>query len=193
MLKRVPGFAIWLTGLPSSGKTTLANALSLLLSERGISVQILDSDDLRGKLTPHPTYSPEERDWLYDIITFLAELLTNNGVNVLIAATALRRAYREAARSRIRRFAEVYVDCPIDVCKMRDPKGLWESVEKGEITALPGTGVPYEAPESPEVRVDTSHLSIDNAGRQIFDQLDGLGFFKPKIAVAQEISVDIVG
>ncbi|MGQ9648307.1 MAG: adenylyl-sulfate kinase [Thermodesulfobacteriota bacterium] len=193
MVKRVPGFAIWLTGLPSSGKTTLANALSLLLSERGISVQILDSDDLRGKLTPHPTYSPEERDWFYDTVAFLAELLTNNGVNILIAATASRRAYRELARSRIKRFAEVYIDCRVEVCKARDPKGLWGSAEKGEVTALPGTGVPYEAPESPEVRVNTTHLSIDEAARQIFNQLDGLGFFKPKIAVAQEISVDIVG
>ncbi|OGP94088.1 MAG: hypothetical protein A2157_03640 [Deltaproteobacteria bacterium RBG_16_47_11] len=88
MLKKVPGFAIWLTGLPSSGKTTLANALSFLLSERGISVQILDSDDLRRRLTPHPTSSHEERDWFYDMIIFLAELLTSNGVNILISATA---------------------------------------------------------------------------------------------------------
>jgi adenylylsulfate kinase len=173
-----PGFAIWLTGLPSSGKTTLAYALKHLLLSRGISVQVLDSDDLRRRLTPRPTYSPEERDWFYDIITFLAELLIDNGVNVLIAATASRRAYREMARSCINRFAEVYVDCSIEVCKARDPKGLWESVEKGEITALPGAGTLYEPPESAEVRVDTDHLPIDDAARQILDQLDGMGFFQ---------------
>jgi adenylylsulfate kinase len=186
------GFAIWLTGLPSSGKSTLAYALKHLLSIRGIGAQGLDSDDLRRRLTPHPTYSNEERDWFYDIITFLAELLTDNGVNVLIAATASRRAYREAARARIRRFAEVYVDCSIEVCRARDPKGLWESAGKGEITALPGAGTLYEPPESPEVQVDTSHLSIDEAVHQILDQLDGLGFFMPRIDAAQEKSVGVL-
>jgi adenylylsulfate kinase len=105
------GFAIWLTGLPSSGKTALAHELSGLLGERGIAVQILDSDELRRRLTPNPDYSAEERDWFYDTITFLAELLTANGVHVVIAATACRRAFRQRARDRIARFAEVYVAC----------------------------------------------------------------------------------
>jgi len=172
-----PGFAIWLTGLPSSGKTTLAHTLGHLLSERGIAVQELDSDDLRRKLTPNPTYSPEERDWFYDVVTFLAGLLTDNGVNVLIAATASRRAYREAARARIGRFAEVYVDCSPEVCRARDPKGLWERADKGEITTLPGAEVPYEPPESPEVHVDTARLSIEEAADQIVCQLNEQGFF----------------
>ena len=150
------GFAIWLTGLPSSGKTTLAYALSHLLLERGEAVQVLDSDGLRQRLTPHPTYSAEERDWFYDVVSFLAELLTNNGVNVLIAATASRQAYREAARARIRRFAEVHVDCSAAVCRARDPKGLWQQADKGEISILPGVGTAYEPPESPEARVNTA-------------------------------------
>ncbi|MBU1206281.1 MAG: adenylyl-sulfate kinase [Proteobacteria bacterium] len=177
MLKKVPGFAVWLTGLPSSGKTTVANALSLLLSERGISVQILDSDDLRRRLTPHPTYSHEERDWFYDMVVFLAELLTENGVNVLISATAPRRAYRDEARTRIKRFAEVYVTCPEEVCRKRDSKGLWEQADRGEITALPGAGVPYEPPDAPEVKVDTAHLSIEDAVHQILNDLEKQGLF----------------
>jgi len=172
-----PGFAIWLTGLPSSGKTTLAHALSHLLIERGIAVQVLDSDDLRRRLTPNPTYSPEERDWFYDVVTFLAGLLADNGVNVLIAATASRRAYRQAARDRIVRFAEVYVDCSPEVCRARDPKGLWKRADEGEIMRLPGTGVPYEPPESPEVRVDTERLSIEEAADQIVCQLNEQGLF----------------
>jgi adenylylsulfate kinase len=171
------GFAIWLTGLPSSGKTTLAYALSHLLIERGVAVQVLDSDDLRRKLTSNPTYSSEERDWFYDVVTFLAGLLTDNGVNVLIAATASRRAYRQAARDHIPRFAEVYVDCSPEVCRARDPKGLWERADKGEITTLPGAGVLYEPPESPEVRVDTARLSIEEAADQIACQLNEQGFF----------------
>ena len=171
------GFAIWLTGLPSSGKTTLAYALGRLFSERGVAVQVLDSDDLRRKLTPNPTYSPEERDWFYDVVTFLAGLLTDNGVSVLIAATASRRAYRQVARDRIARFAEVYVDCSPGVCRARDPKGLWKRADRGEITTLPGAGVPYEPSESPEVRVDTARLSIEEATDQIVCQLNEQGFF----------------
>jgi adenylylsulfate kinase len=174
-----PGFAIWLTGLPSSGKTTVAHALGDLLAERGIAAQVLDSDELRTRLTPNPQYTPQERDWFYAMVTFLAELLTKNGVNCLIAATASRRAYREAAQRRIGRFAEVYVDCSPEVCYGRDPKGLWQRAQKGEITALPGMGMPYEPPESPDARVDTGGLSAEAAAEHILSQLDGKGFFSP--------------
>jgi adenylylsulfate kinase len=170
-----PGFAIWLTGLPSSGKTTLAHALSRLLDERGLAVQILDSDELRRRLTPNPTYSTEERDWFYETITFLAELLTTNGVNVLIAATASQQAYRQAARERIARFAEVYVDCPPAVCRIRDPKGLWERADRGEIATLPGAGPVYEAPDAPEARVNTARHTPEEAARQILKHLDDWG------------------
>jgi len=172
-----PGFAIWLTGLPSSGKTTIAKALKNLLLDRDIPVQVLDSDDLRQKLTPHPTYSSEERTWFYDMVTFLAELLTGNGVNVIIAATGSRRAYRQTARARIERFAEVYVDCSPDVCRARDSKGLWKKADKGEIGFLPGVGEPFEPPESPEIRVDTAGLSIEVVALTILDELDKKGFW----------------
>lgn len=171
-----PGFALWLTGLPSSGKTSLAQALSRLLLERGITVQILDSDELRRRLTPKPSYSLEERDWFYGVIAYLAELLTANGVNVLVAATAPRRAYRQAARERMGRFAEVYVECPPEVCRARDPKGLWARADRGEIATLPGGGTPYEAPEAPEVRVDTARFSAEGAARCVQRQLDRAGF-----------------
>ena len=170
-----PGFAIWLTGLPASGKTTLAHALSRLLAERGVAVQLLDSDELRRRLTPNPTYSAEERDWFYHVITFLAELLTTNGVNVLIAATASRRAYRQAARERLARFAEVHVECPPRVCRARDPKGLWARADRGEITNLPGADAPYEAPDDPEARVDTAHHSARTAARRVLGQLEDRG------------------
>jgi len=177
MLKSVkPGFAIWLTGLPSSGKTTIAKSFKILLLEREVTVQLLDSDDLRQKLTPNPTYLPEERTWFYDMVTFLAELLTDNGVNVIIAATASRRAYLQAARARIERFAEVYVDCSTEVCRARDSKGLWKKADKGEIGFLPGVGEPFDPPESPEVRLDTASLSIDEAAHTILNELDKKGF-----------------
>jgi adenylylsulfate kinase len=174
------GFAVWLTGLPSAGKSAIAQELRRLLAEQDVSVQILDSDELRVRLTPLPEYTDEERKWFYETIVFLAELLTGNGVNVLMAATGSRREYRENARSRIVRFAEVHIDCPVEVCRQRDPKGLWQKAERGEIDSLPGAGIPYEAPLSPDLKVDTSVMSINAAGRHIFDGLRRQGFFDPQ-------------
>jgi len=169
--KTHPGFAIYLTGLPSAGKTTLAHALREMLSQREISVELLDSDQMRQILTPNPTYSAPERDWFYQLLAFIAGLLTNNGVNVIIAATAPLQRHRQAARARIQRFAEVYVRCPPEMCRARDPKGLWERAYAGEITTLPGVGVPYEPPEAPEIIVDTGCLSTLEAARLVIDQL----------------------
>jgi adenylylsulfate kinase len=126
-----PGVAIWLTGLPSSGKSTLAQSLHKLLEEKGVTVQILDSDNVRKVLTPAPTYSEEERDWFYRVLAYIAGLLTENGVNVIIAATAPKREHRQAARERIHLFVEVYLNCPEEVCRERDSKGLWKRAEAG--------------------------------------------------------------
>jgi adenylylsulfate kinase len=171
------GFAVWLTGLPSSGKSVIAHELKRLLSEQGVSTQILDSDELRRRLTPQPTFTDKERKWFYDMIAFLAGLLTANGVNVLIAATGSRREYRDNARSGIERFVEVHIDCPKVVCRERDPKGLWQRAEKGEIHALPGAGTDYEAPLFPDIRVDSSMMTIQEAARHIFRGLYQKGFF----------------
>lgn len=171
------GFAIWFTGLPSSGKSTLARAVAERLAEEEIGVQILDSDEMRRVLTPEPTYSAEERDRFYDVVVYIAHLLVENGVNVLIAATGPRRRYREAARARLSRFAEVYVACPPAVCRERDPKGLWAKADQGLITTLPGAGAPYEPPAAPEAQVDSSELSVEEATTRILNQLRGQGFF----------------
>lgn len=171
-----PGFVIWLTGLPASGKSTLARRLQQRLAAGGIPTQLLDSDDLRRQLTPQPTYSQAERDWFYDTITFLAQLLAQNGVNVLIAATAPSRAYREAARKRLPRFAEVYVDCPIEVCQARDPKGLWRQARQGEISSLPGAGVAYEPPAAPDVHVQTEQQPPEESVQHILNGLIARSF-----------------
>jgi adenylylsulfate kinase len=174
--KERPGFALYLTGLPASGKTTLARALQEMLCQQGISVQILDSDQMRRILTPNPSYSSQERNWFYDVVAFIAALLTNNGVNVVIAATAPLQAHRKAARARIDRFAEVYVHCPPEVCRARDPKGLWERADRGEIQTLPGAGAPYERPVSAEITVDSEHLSAQAAAQLVMGQLKKQGF-----------------
>jgi adenylylsulfate kinase len=146
-----PGFAIWLTGRPAAGKTTLAREIRQLLAEQGIHTVILDSDELRQIVTPRPQYSTEERNGFYEVMALLAAWLVRNGVNVLIAATAHRRLYRDQARVLIQRFAEVYVDCPLAACRQRDSKGLYTQAAAN----LPGVGVPYEPPLAAEAVVDT--------------------------------------
>src|SRR5579872_285000 len=115
-------FAVWLTGLPASGKSTIAASLRAQLNGRGIDAAVLESDELRKIFTPHPRYDPEERDTFYRQMVYLGTLLTQHGVPVLFDATANRRAYRDWARQQIPKFLEVYVDCPLAACMARDPK-----------------------------------------------------------------------
>lgn len=161
-----PGFAIWFTGLPASGKSTLARAVQRALAIRGVHAVVLDSDELRAVLTPQPTYEDDERDWFYSVIVHLTDWLTRSGVNVLIAATANRSIYRDQARTRIPRFAEVYVLCPPELLRHRDPKGLYLLAATGEAPHLPSAGAIYEAPLNPEVVIDTERLSPDEAAAE---------------------------
>ncbi len=166
------GFAVWLTGLPASGKTTLSEGLARDLEERGLTVQVLDSDSLRHVLTPDPTYTLEERDWFYQVVAFIAGLLTRHGVNVLIAATANRRRYRDHARQTVERFAEIYVKCSLETCMERDEKGIYEKALAGQATTVPGLQVPYEPPNDPAVVVDTEQMSPQEGVRQIMEALE---------------------
>ncbi|HEX9724648.1 MAG TPA: adenylyl-sulfate kinase [Vicinamibacteria bacterium] len=173
------GMVLWLTGLPASGKTTLAKELRQHLTERGVAAELLDADELRKILTPHPAYTDQERDWFYGVLVYLAELLSKHGIAVLIAATAHRRAYRDEARRRLPRFAEIYVECDIETCRRRDPKGLYAAATRGEIASLPGEQVSFEVPESPEIHVDTSTLTPPAAARAVMERLVTLGVYDP--------------
>jgi len=168
---QVPGFALWLTGLPASGKTTLARALVDALKTVDVHVQLLDSDEVRTALTPEPTYSRAERDQFYRSLAYMGHLLTRNGVNVIIAATAHRQQYRAAARDSIKAFYEVYLQCPLAVCRERDPKGIYARAEAGEITRVPGIQVPYEAPVAPELVLDCESHTLEENIRKILDRL----------------------
>jgi len=171
-MDRPTGWVIWLTGLPASGKTTLAGALRCELNARGISAILLDSDALRHMLLPNSSYAPAERDWFYNRLVELAAWLARDGEHVIIAATGSRRCYREAARARLgSRFAEVWVRCPADVCRARDRKGLYSRAAAGLIHNLPGVGVPYEAPEQPEAVVYTDQQTPDQAADSVLANL----------------------
>jgi adenylylsulfate kinase len=166
------GWVVWLTGLPASGKTMLACALRRTLNARGISAIVLDSDALRRMLLPNSSYTPTERDWFYSRLSELAIWLARDGEHVIIAATGSRRCYREAARAQLGpRFAEVWVRCPVDVCRARDPKGLYRRTAAGMISNLPGVDVPYEAPERPEAVVDTELHTPEEASEIVLASL----------------------
>ena len=148
-------FAVWITGLPASGKSTLAAALKGELAKRGVQAAVLESDELRRLLTPKPRYDEEGRDAFYGTLLQLGLLLLRQGVSVIFDATANRRRYRDRARELIPRYFEVHVDTPLDECRARDPKGLYRAAP----ASLPGLQAPYEPPLRPEF------TSRDPAGR----------------------------
>jgi adenylylsulfate kinase len=166
-----PGFAVWLTGLPSSGKSTLAAALSTLLAARGVDAAVLESDALRQVLTPNPVYSEEERDGFYRAMAYIGKLLVEHGVPVIFDATANCRAYRDRARREIARFLEVYVDCPLSVCIARDAKGIYKRGQEGATTTVPGLQAAYEPPEQPDLVVRGDREAPEEAARRVITAL----------------------
>ena len=170
-MNRSPSFAVWLTGLPASGKSTIAHELRPRLEALGLTVEVLESDAVRRILTPAATYSRDERDQFYRALAFIGARLVAYGVTVLFDATASRRAYRDFARSMIPRFAEVAVECPLAVCMQRDRKGTYRKGERGETRSVPGLQEPYESPLVPELRIDTVRRTTEESVGLILDMV----------------------
>ena len=155
--------------MPASGKSTIVSALKPQLEALGLTVDVLESDEARRTLTPNATYSSQERDLFYRALAFTGQRLVAHGVTVLFDATASRQAYRDYARAVISRFIEVAVDCPLAVCMQRDRKGTYQKGLRGESATVPGLQTPYEAPMNPELRIDTTTISVDEAAKRICD------------------------
>ena len=164
------GFALWITGIPASGKSTIARALADKLQSRGIPAVVLESDELRRILTPSATYSPEERSHFYRMMVLIGDLITRSNVNVIFDATANRRSYRDHARSLIMKFMEVYIQCPLDVCIKRDPKGIYRQAAAGKAATVPGMQTPYEPPVNPDVTLD-GQATPESSSDMILDRL----------------------
>jgi len=145
------GIVVWFTGLPSSGKTTLARAVQEKLSDGRRAVCLLDSDEVRPVLTPGLSYTCTDRETFYNSLAELAALLARQGLVVLVAATAHRIEHRDRARRTSPRFIEVYVRTAVEECERRDPKNLYARARRGEITSLPGVQVEYQPPANPDV------------------------------------------
>jgi adenylylsulfate kinase len=162
-----PSFAIWITGLPASGKSTIVSALEPLLEGLGLTVEVLESDEVRRVITPIPTYSEAERDLFYRALAFTGQKLVAHGVVVVFDATASRRVYRDFARSVIPRFIEISVECPLTTCMERDKKGTYKKGQQGKSLTVPGLQSPYEAPIDPDLRIDSTATSSGDAAGQI--------------------------
>ena len=169
-------FAVWITGLPASGKSTIAVKLIAELDARGVRVALLESDELRKVFTPRPRYDPEERDNFYRQMVYVGALLTRHGVPVVFDATANRRLYREWARQQIPKFVEVYVECPLATCMARDPKGIYRRAHEGKASTVPGLQAAYEAPEKPEVVLHGDRNVPEDTARSVITKLVELGY-----------------
>jgi len=153
-MKGKQGFAVWITGVPASGKSSITRELVGKLNEQGVLPAVLESDVLRSILTPEPTYSPDERDRFYRQMAQIGEMLCREGIPVIFDATANRREYRNHARSGITSFLEVLVECPLELCRRRDPKGIYAAADLGKASHVPGVQEPFEPPLEPDIVVD---------------------------------------
>lgn len=177
MVPKTPNaFAIWITGLPASGKSTLTASVAAQLDAKGLDVAVLESDALRRVLVRHSLYDEQERDAFYTQMVYIGGLLTQHGVPVIFDATANRRSYRERARQQIPCFLEVYVATPLEICMARDPKGIYQKAREGAATSVPGLQVPYEAPERPDVIVYSEGEASDAAAARIITALGKKGY-----------------
>jgi len=167
---------IWFTGLPSSGKSTLAEILAKELRRRSRKVETLDGDVVRTNLSRGLTFSKEDRDINIRRIGFVCHLMTRNDVFAISAAISPYRSLRDENRELIGDFVEVFVNCPVEECIKRDVKGLYKKALAGEIKTFTGVSDPYEEPLSPEITVFSETESAEESLQKILAKLVELGY-----------------
>jgi adenylyl-sulfate kinase len=173
------GFTVWFTGLSGSGKTALALKLEEVLRGRDLKVERLDGDIVRKSLTRDLGFSKEDRNMNIERVTFVAKLLTRNGVAVLSSFISPYRARRAKSRAEVGNFVEVYCKCSLDALIERDVKGLYKKALAGEIQNFTGVSDPYEEPENPEVVVETDKETVEESLTKIVHKLEELGYVPP--------------
>ena len=170
------GFTLWLTGLPRSGKSTVASLVAGRLRATGVEfVEVLDGDLVREGLCRDLGFSREDRTENIRRIAFVSKLLTRNGVAVIVAAISPYREDRELAREEIRSFVEVWCKASVDACAARDYKGLYERARRGEIDNLTGVNDPYEAPEDADLVLDTENETPEESADKVMELLESKG------------------
>jgi adenylylsulfate kinase len=169
--KAQAAFAVWITGLPASGKSTVTAKLSQRLRDLGLKVTVLESDALRKMFSTESRYDERDREYFYASLAFIGRVLTENGIAVIFDATANLRAYRDRARRQIPAFIEVFVNCPLDTCMRRDPKGIYRKAREGQATHVPGLQAPYEPPLNPDMVVHGDRDDPTEAAQSIIEVL----------------------
>jgi adenylylsulfate kinase len=183
------GCTIWLTGLSSAGKSTLARHIEQRLKEQAVKVEVLDGDVVRTHLSKGLGFSREDRDTNIKRIAFVCSLLARNGVICIAAAISPYRETRAWARQVSGNFVEVYVKCPVDVCRERDVKGLYKLADEGKLKNFTGVDDPYEEPEHPELVIETYKETIEESVARIFGRLVELGYLEAGLFSHDEIGV----
>ena len=176
MTRGPPGFCVWMTGLPSSGKTTIGKLLAERLRERGWYVELLDGDEIRKGLSADLGFDRASREAHAGRVTFVAKLLARNGAIPIVALISPYASSRAKARAEVGRFVEIYVTTPLDVCEERDVKGLYKKARDGVIKEMTGVSDPYEIPEHPDIKVDTVNRSPAQSAAFILSELERLGW-----------------
>ncbi len=166
------GVTVWFTGLPCSGKTTIADKLAEKLRERNLKVERLDGDIVREGLTRDLGFSKEDRDRNIERVTFVAKLLTRNDVIVLATFVSPYIVRRQKTREEIEEFIEVYVKASVEACIERDVKGMYKKALAGEIKNFTGVDDPYEVPPDPEIIVDTEKESVNESVEKVLKYLE---------------------
>ena len=175
-MKNQKGFTAWFTGLPCCGKTTVADKVAEILKSKGYKVERLDGDIVRKDLTKDLGFSKEDRDENIKRITSFAKDLTQNGTVVLATFVSPYRERRNKSRKEIGDFVEIYVKCPIDICKKRDVKGMYKKALAGEIKNFTGVDDPYEEPETPELIIETDKETVGESVEKVLRKLEDLGY-----------------
>jgi adenylyl-sulfate kinase len=171
-----PGFVVWMTGLSGAGKTTIALILEEKLRERGLKVERLDGDVVRESLTRDLGFSAEDRAKNIERVTFVAKLLSRNGVGCLCSFISPYQQVRDHVRQNTTNFLEVFIDAPLEVVIERDVKGMYKKAIAGEIPNFTGISDPFESPEKPDIHVRTDQQTPEESAQVILDKLATLGY-----------------
>ncbi len=184
-------WVVWFTGLPGSGKTSIAREFVTLLD---CEYEMLRLDEFRKKLVPEPRYTEEERDCVYNAVGVTASVLAKHGICVIVDATAHRKKWRDRARSQVEKFYEVYVKCPLEVCMERETERVdnlivsemyrkalerkrkrerGEKIEESEVGEVVGVDVPYEEPETPELVIEADRTTPEEGARMVYRLVHG--------------------
>jgi adenylylsulfate kinase len=172
------GFAVWITGLPASGKSAITAALVEELARQGARATVLESDVLRKAFASQSHYDEQEREYFYRSLAFIGQVLTEHGMNVIFDATANRRSYRDRARQQIPRFLEIHVDTPLNICIDRDPKGIYRQGKAGLSKNVPGLQVEYEPPLHPDLVIHGDREVPRHAAERIIQLLEAQGLIR---------------